>query len=312
MTAPRLSVVATLYRSAAGLAEFYARVTASAQALVGESYEIILVNDDSPDDSLELAVAMSKTDPHVVVVDLSRNFGHHKAIMTGLDYARGELIFLIDCDLEEDPAWLADFDRIRRETQSDMVYGVQASRKGGPFERWSGEAFYTLFNWGSGLDLPRNLVTTRLMTRRYVEALLLHREREVFLAGLWHITGFVQTPVEVVKLSLAPTTYTLRRKIGILVNSITAFSNAPLVFIFHVGVTISLLSVGYIIWLVLNRVLFSTVQSGWTSLIASVWLVGGLNILFLGVIGIYLSKIFTETKQRPYTIVRRVYGRSEE
>ncbi len=312
MTAPQLSVVATLYRSAPGLAEFHARVTAAAQALVGNSYEIVFVNDGSPDDSLDLAVAMADADPHVVVVDLSRNFGHHKAIMTGLDHARGDRIFLIDSDLEEDPAWMAQFDRVMRETGSDMVYGVQASRKGGAFERWSGEAFYTLFNWGSGLDLPRNLVTARLMTRRYVQALLLHREREVFLAGLLHITGFAQTPVEVLKLSLSPTTYTFRRKLALMVNSITAFSNAPLVFIFHVGVTISLLALGYIIWLVVNRVFFSAVQSGWTSLIASVWLVGGLNILFLGVIGIYLSKIFTETKQRPYTIVRRVHGRTED
>jgi putative glycosyltransferase len=304
--------VATLYRSAPGLAEFHARATAAARALAGDSYEIVFVNDGSPDDSLDRAIAIAGADPHVVVVDLSRNFGHHKAMMTGLDHARGERIFLIDSDLEEDPAWLAEFDSVMARTGSDMVYGVQATRKGGTFERWSGEAFYTLFNWGTGLNLPRNLVTARLMTRRYVEALLLHREREVFLAGLLQVTGFAQTPVEVGKLSLSPTTYTLRRKLALLVNSITSFSNAPLVFIFHVGVTISVLAMGYILWLVVNRVFFSAVQSGWTSLIASVWLVGGLNILFLGVIGIYLSKIFIETKQRPYTIVRSIHGRDQD
>lgn len=309
---PLLSVVATLYRSAPGLAEFHARATAAARALAGDSYEIVFVNDGSPDDSLDRAIAIAGADPHVVVVDLSRNFGHHKAMMTGLDHARGERIFLIDSDLEEDPAWLAEFDSVMARTGSDMVYGVQATRKGGTFERWSGEAFYTLFNWGTGLNLPRNLVTARLMTRRYVEALLLHREREVFLAGLLQVTGFAQTPVEVGKLSLSPTTYTLRRKLALLVNSITSFSNAPLVFIFHVGVTISVLAMGYILWLVVNRVFFSAVQSGWTSLIASVWLVGGLNILFLGVIGIYLSKIFIETKQRPYTIVRSIHGRDQD
>jgi putative glycosyltransferase len=99
---------------------------------------------------------------------------------------------------------------------------------------------------------------------------------------------------------------------GVLINSITSFSNAPLIFIFHVGVAISVIATVYILWLVLNRIFFSTPLSGWTSLVASIWLIGGLNILFLGVIGIYLSKIFTETKQRPYTIVRMVYGRSED
>ena len=307
-----LSVVATLYRSAAGLAEFHVRASAAAKALAGESYEIVLVNDGSPDDSLTRACALSLADPHVVVVDLSRNFGHHKAIMTGLAHARGARVFLIDSDLEEDPAWLATFDATMRDSGADVVYGVQSSRKGGAFERWSGTAFYALFNWGTGLDLPRNLVTARLMTRRYVEALLQHQEREIFLAGLWHTTGFLQTPVQVDKLSLSPTTYTLRHKLAILVNSITSFSNAPLIFIFHVGVTISLLSLAYILWLVAHRIFVSSTMSGWTSVIASIWLVGGLNILFLGVIGIYLSKIFTETKQRPYTIVRQVYGRSDD
>ncbi|CUX63290.1 MULTISPECIES: glycosyltransferase family 2 protein [Agrobacterium] len=309
---PQLSVVATLYRSAAGLGEFHDRVTAAARALAGDSYEIVLVNDGSPDDSLDLALAAADADSHIVVVDLSRNFGHHKAMMTGLDHARGEKIFLIDSDLEEDPAWLTDFDRTMQSAQSDVVYGVQTHRKGGVFEQWSGEAFYGMFNWSTGLDLPRNLVTARLMTRRYVDALLLHREREIFLAGLWQITGFTQTPVEVAKLSLSATSYSFRRKLGIFVDSITSFTNAPLVFIFHVGVTISFLALAYILWLVINRLFLSMPQSGWTSVVASIWLVGGLNILFLGVIGIYLSKIFTETKRRPYTIVRRVYGRVEK
>ena len=309
---PQLSVVATLYRSAAGLGEFHDRVTAAARALAGDSYEIVLVNDGSPDDSLDLAVAAADADPHLVVVDLSRNFGHHKAMMTGLDHARGEKIFLIDSDLEEDPAWLADFDRTMQSTQSDVVYGVQTRRKGGVFEQWSGEAFYGVFNWSTGLDLPRNLVTARLMTRRYVDALLLHREHEIFLAGLWQITGFAQTPVEVAKLSLSATSYSFRRKLGIFVDSITSFTNAPLVFIFHVGVTISFLALASILWLIINRLFLSPPQSGWTSVVASVWLVGVLNILFLGVIGIYLSKIFTETKRRPYTIVRRVHGRVEK
>lgn len=309
---PQLTVVATLYRSAPGLAEFHARVTAAARELVGDSYEIILVNDGSPDDSVTRAIAIADNDSHLVIVDLSRNFGHHKAIMTGLEHARGARVFLIDSDLEENPSWLGNFAARMGESGADVVYGVQRIRKGGWCERWSGAVFYALFNWGTGLDLPRNLVTARLMTRRYVDALLLHREREIFLAGLWHITGFAQTPVEVLKLSLSPTTYTFRRKLGIMVNSITAFSNAPLIFIFYVGVTISLLALGYILWLVVSRLFLSTVQSGWTSLIASVWLVGGLNILFLGVIGIYLSKIFTETKQRPYTIVRGVHGRTKD
>src|SRR4051812_8506243 len=133
----RLSIVTTLYRSAGSLAEFHRRVSRAAAALTG-SYEIILVNDGSPDESLQIALNILKTDRLVRIVDLSRNFGHHKAMMTGLSYARGELVFLIDSDLEEEPELLAAFDGTLQSQSADVVYGVQESRKGGIFERLSG------------------------------------------------------------------------------------------------------------------------------------------------------------------------------
>lgn len=153
-----------------------------------------MVNDGSPDQSLELAVELAGQDEHVVVVDLSRNFGHHKAMMTGLAHASGDLVFLIDCDLEESPEWLTEFADTMEEKQCDVVYGVQQQRKGGWFERVSGQCFWSLFNTLSDISLPANIVTARLMTRRYVEALLQHQEREVFMAGLWHITGMTKLP----------------------------------------------------------------------------------------------------------------------
>lgn len=110
----KLSIVATLYQSAPHIKEFYVRVSAVAQQLVGDDYEIVLVNDGSPDDSLDIAIQLTDTDDHVVVVDLSRNFGHHKAMMTGLAYAKGEQVFLIDSDLEEEPEWLISFEKIGR------------------------------------------------------------------------------------------------------------------------------------------------------------------------------------------------------
>ena len=305
----KLSVVATLYQSAAFVVPFVERAGAAARGLAGDDYEIVLVNDGSPDDSLELAVQAAARDPHVVVVDLSRNFGHHKAMMTGLAHARGELVFLIDSDLEEEPEWLEAFEAQMREQRCDVVYGAQARRKGGLFERWSGEWFYRLFKVLTGLALPQNVVTARLMTRRYVDALLRHDEREVFMAGLWHTTGFEQNPRIVHKRSKPGTTYTFRRKMALLVNSVTSFSNAPLVTIFYVGALISLVAGGVSAWLVVHWLFFQRPLSGWTSVMASIWLLGGLVICFLGIVGIYVSKVFSETKRRPYTIVRHVYGR---
>lgn len=308
----KLSIVATLYQSAPYLKEFYERASTTAQQMVGDDFEIVLVNDGSPDNSLDLAVKLTEQDSHVVVVDLSRNFGHHKAMMTGLAHARGERVYLIDSDLEEEPEWLIHFAGQMDIERSDVVYGVQERRKGSWFERWSGQWYYRLFKTLTGLALPENIVTARLMTRRYVEALLLHQEREVFMAGLWHITGFDQRPHIIQKHNTSETTYTFRSKMSLLVNSVTSFSNAPLVNIFYIGVSISLFALTYIAYLVTHWLFLSKPLSGWTSVMASIWLLGGMIISFIGVVGIYLSKIFSETKQRPYTIVRHIYAKQQD
>lgn len=306
----KLSIVATLYRSAPYIDEFYRRASAAARQQVGEDYEIVLVNDGSPDDSLERAVALTEKDAHVVVVDLSRNFGHHKAMMAGLEYALGDLIFLVDSDLEEEPEWLSNFSGIMTSERADVVYGVQQSRKGGLLERWSGELYYTVFNWLSNIDHPRNITTARLMTRRYVNALLQFRERELVISCLWVITGFKQCQCPVKKHGSSVTTYNLAKKLAHVANSITSFSEVPLRLIFYMGAFIFACSLLYTAMLVFNRVFLSHPVDGWTSVMVSIWLLGGMVISFVGVLGIYLSKIFSETKQRPYTIVREVYGRS--
>jgi putative glycosyltransferase len=308
----KFSIVATLYQSAPYIVEFHQRVSATAKQLVGEDYEIILVNDGSPDNSLDIAVQITETDNHVVVVDLSRNFGHHKAMMTGLAQAKGERIFLLDSDLEEEPEWLINFAQQMENEKCDVVYGVQEERKGSLFERWSGQWFYRLFKASTGLALPKNVVTSRLMTKRYVDALLRHEEREVFMAGLWYITGFIQRPQAIKKHSSSETTYTFRRKMSLLVNSVTSFSNAPLVGIFYFGITISLVAIVYIAYLIIHWAFLAQPLSGWTSVMASIWLLGGMVISFIGVVGIYLSKIFSETKQRPYTIIRHIYAKQQD
>lgn len=305
----KLSIVATLYQSAPYIAEFYKRASAAAKKIAGSDYEIVLVNDGSPDNSLELAVQLTANDKHVVVVDLSRNFGHHKAMMTGLSHANGEWLFLIDSDLEEDPEWLWDFMEHMEQKKCDVVYGVQEKRKGGWFERISGECFYRLLNFLSGMDLPTDMVTARLMTRRYVNALLLYEERELFIVGIWCLTGFDQQPKSIKKHSFSETSYTFRKKISLAVNAITSFSNAPLVWIFNIGASIALASVFFVGYLVLNWLFFTRPPSGWTSVLVSIWLVGGMVICFTGVVGIYLSKMFIEIKRRPYTIVREIFKR---
>lgn len=302
-----LSVVTTLYRSERHVSEFVRRMSAAASTLVGDDYEIVIVNDASPDNALSFSVALAQQDPHIVVVDLSRNFGHHRAMMTGLAHSRGDFVFLIDSDLEEDPALLLDFAAQMQSELCDVVYGVQAQRKGNWFERASGAVFYCLYARVTGFSLPRNLLTIRLMTRRYVDALLQHEEREMFIAGLWLLTGFEQNSRAIKKLSTSKTTYSLGRKLALMTTAVTSMSNRPLIGVFCVGLGLSIVASAYILVLLVQWLLVDRIPDGWTSLIASIWLLGGFLLSSLGLVGIYLAKIFIEVKRRPASIIRAVY-----
>jgi putative glycosyltransferase len=257
---------------------------------------------------LAVALEIRAADPHVVVIDLSRNFGHHRALMTGMARARGQRVFLVDCDLEEDPAWLLMFDEAMRATGADVIYGVQGSRKGGWIERVAGDVFFDVFNRMLTYPIPKDVVTARLMSARYVEALVSHRERELCLAGLWAITGFDQRPMAVTKRSRGHSSYTTRMRVSMFANAITSFSNRPLVYIFQIGMAVMLLSVVAGTILLYRSLAGSIGVPGWASIMVSIWFLGGLIIFCVGVIGMYLAKIFTEIKQRPYTIVRAEHG----
>lgn len=305
--AMKLSVVATLYASAPYVEEFYIRTSAVATAIVGEDFEIIFVNDGSPDNSLAIAIKLSETDPRIKVIDLSRNFGHHRAMMAGLEQTIGELVFLIDSDLEEDPAWLKDFELRLREETVDVVYGVQEARKGRWFERLSGGIFWSSLRSLSGIDFASNQTTARLMSRRYVNALLRFREKELFLHGVMQVVGFDQLPHPVKKTSSSPSTYSLRKRLALFLNSITAFTDAPLKLIFYFGLATSLGASFFAFYLAYRKIAFGNEFEGWTSVMVSVWLLGGLGISFIGIIGIYIAKVFQEVKNRPHTIVRQIY-----
>jgi putative glycosyltransferase len=302
----KLSIVSTLYGSAPHLRAFYAAARQAAQELTPD-HELVLVHDGSPDDSLNIALELQRHDPSVRIIDLSRNFGHHKAIMTGLAHARGDLVFVIDSDMEEPPGVLATFHEALQANHADVAYGVQRARKGGTLERVGGDLFYSVFNALSDVPLPRNLVVARLMTRRYVDSLLQYRERELVIAGLWEHTGFKQVAVLVDKASTPGSTYSLRRRIEMAVRAVTMFSNKPLVWISYLGAAILAISSAYILYLLSIRIFIGRPPDGYTSLMVSLWFLGGLIVFCLGIIAIYLSVIFVEVKQRPLTVVRDVH-----
>ena len=305
----RFSIVTTLYYSAPYIEEFYQRIKTTVQAITPH-YEIIFVNDGSPDDSLEKAIKFHEQDDKVKIIDLSRNFGHHKAIMTGLAHAKGDLVFLIDSDLEEEPELLETFYEEFGKSPTDVVYGVQKTRKGERFERISGKIYYFLFNLLTGYNAEANVLTARLMSKNYVKALVEHKEQEFDIMGLWSLTGFKQSAVIVNKNFKGTSVYNFRRKTSLFINTVTAFSSRPLLGMFALG-TIIFAASGFTFFLLLFINWFISEVEGWKLVAASVWTLGGLIIICLGTLGIYISKIYIETKRRPYTIIRKIYGNDE-
>ena len=304
----KLSIVTTLYKSSPYIDEFYARISKEAQKIT-DDYEIIFVDDGSPDDSLQKAVALYEKDSKVKVIELSRNFGHHNAALTGLNNAKGDFVFLIDIDLEEEPELLGKFwEELHKEKDVDVVFGVQESRKGGWFEKNSGEAFYKVFNFLSPTKVTANQTTVRILTARFIKALSDNlKEKNLFLAGNLEALGFKQKTLEIKKQKRQGSNYTFSKKIQLMINSITSFSSKPLVYVFYLGSMISFFSFTYIAYLLIMRLFFGQPLVGWTSMIVSVWFMSGLIIFSIGVLGIYLSKIFDEVKQRPITIIKKIY-----
>ncbi len=303
----KLSIVTTLYQSAPYLEEFYTQMSAAA-AEITHDYEIIMVNDGSPDASLALALKLHEKDPRVSVVDLSRNFGEHKARMTGLSHATGDYVFMIQCDLEVSPHCLVNFwVDMQSFPEVDYITGVQEKKRGSVIERVCSTGFYKLFNMLSDVKLGLNEASVRLMSRRFADALLEHKERSVFFAGLCQMTGFGQKEHAVVKTRSNKGSYSLRKKMAMVVNAVTAYSTMPLVIVFYLGLGISVLTAMYIAMILVKKMCFDIEITGWTSLIVSVWFFGGVIMASVGLVGLYISRIFIEVKQRPYTIVKQFY-----
>lgn len=302
----KISVVSTLYKSAPYIAEFVRRVRAELVKLTSD-YEIVLVDDGSPDDSLRTAVGLLSNEPRLKIVELSRNFGHHKAMVTGLEHATGDLVFLIDVDLEEPPELLGAFHEKLLREELDVVYGLQESRKGHLPERFFGWLAWRMLSLMLPIRVPNNHSTVRLMTRDYAQALIRHKEHKTAIGGLLVITGFRQAGLAFKKGFRGATSYSFGARLFALLDSVTSFSEMPLYLVFYIGLTVVFVSAVIGCALIALK-LTGQVLEGWVSTLVSVWFLGGLAIFSIGVVGLYVSRIFIETKNRPYVIVRKVHA----
>lgn len=305
----KLSVVSTLYRSKPFLDTFLNEMLRVLGELSIVDYEFIFVNDGSPDDSLQFLVNKKKEIPNISIIDLSRNFGHHYAIQAGLQHAKGEYIFLIDNDLEVHPNVLIPFyELMTAKPELDVVFGFQEARKGGFVESFSGKLFWKVINYISEVRIPANITTERLMRKKYVDSLLMLKDANLFLGGMLYWVGFNQEGIAVKKgLREGSSTYSFKMRMQLMIQAVTSFSGKPLELLFYFGISVSFFSFVFLVYLAVVKILYNdAIQVGWTSIIAINVLILGIVSTFLGLIGIYIFKIFKQVQGRPNYIVKNI------
>lgn len=308
----KISIVTSLYRSAAYVDEFYERHLACLKKM-NLGYEFIFVDDGYPDAAAEKVKQIVKKDNNVKLILLSRNFGQYPAMFAGMAHATGNFVFTSDSDLEEPPENITAFyDKMVQSQDLDFLYAVTSERTGGIIRGIFGGTFYRVMKWAADLEIPKNMSWQIMMTERYKDALLQYKEADTLPAGIMMLTGFKQDSMLIDKTYKGSTSYTFRKRLKLAMNSITAFSSKPLVFIGILGILITAVSFLGIIAAIIIKLFFINYQSGWISIILSIWLVGGLILSSVGVMGIYLAKIFNQVKGRPLYIIKSIITKETE
>ncbi|MBB3770792.1 putative glycosyltransferase [Angulomicrobium tetraedrale] len=271
--------------------------------------EIVIVDDGSADRTVEICLQYIAEHPGITLAKLSRNFGHEPAMVQGLKLARGDFVFLIDSDLEEPPATLIEMLEVmgRGAPAPDVVYGVQKTRNGTIQHTFFATAFYRLFGALSDVEMPADVLTVRLMTRRYVDALLLHEERTLALFGVFSLTGFTQVPLLVDKHYKGYTTYSGLKRAGVFIRYLLVFSSKLPLLITATGIGTAFVAALYAFYVLINYVTAGRQVEGWTSLALLFSFFNGLLLTCVGFCAAYLGYIFVEVKRRPNAIIQEIW-----
>ena len=306
---PVFSVVVPIWNEEAVIPELYRRVIETMDN-TGESWELICVNDGSHDRSLPMLIELRAQDERVKVIDFSKNFGHQIAITAGADYAEGDAVIVMDADLQDPPdvvlrmieQWRAGY---------EVVYAVRAKREGETwFKLLTAKLFYRLMQRISDVNIPLDAGDFRLMDRRVVLAMRQLREKHRFMRGLSSWVGFKQIGVEYERAEryAGETKYPLRKMLRLALNAITSFSYLPLQLATYFGFALAFVSLVGIVLTIILRLSGSSAFAGQATTLVSVLFLGGIQLIFLGIIGEYLGRIYDEVKARPLYIVSRAYG----
>jgi len=301
----KLGIVIPCYNEEQVLSETIARLRALLAQLcesnkINADSAVYLVDDGSQDNTWKLIQASAAEDSRIRGIKLSRNRGHQSALIAGLETAEGDALISIDADLQDDLGVIEKMVDLHI-AGADIVYGVRESRKtDGFFKRATAEFYYRILG-RMGVQIVFNHADYRLMSRRAIKALMAYSEVNLFLRGIVPQLGYTTAVVAYDRGErfAGESKYSLRKMIGLAVNGITSFSVVPLRLIAGLGLAISLFSLFMIVWVVLGKILLHSVMPGWASSVVPIYLLGGIQLLSVGVIGEYVGKIYLETKRRP-------------
>jgi polyisoprenyl-phosphate glycosyltransferase len=308
-----LSVVVPLHDEEGSIGTLYTRVAGVLDA-VGEPWELILVDDGSKDGTYGLAVELHERDDRVKVIRFSRNFGHQVALSAGLDVARGDAVVTMDGDLQHPPETIADFVARWREGH-EIVYGVMEERRGETAVKGlTARIFYRVLGWLSDIDVPAAAGDFRLIDRRALAAFRAMRESNRYLRGMFSWIGFRQIGVAYVSPPriAGRSKYTSRRMMRLATNAIISFSERPLRLALGLGFVVSVGSFLFGLSSVGIKLAGGFIVPGWASIMVLVGIVGGIQLMVIGVIGEYIARIYDEVKRRPLYVVSRAHGLPDE
>ena len=303
---PVYSVVIPAYNEQEVITETYNRLTGVLTGM-GESYELLFVNDGSKDRTAQIIAGFCEEDPSVRLVNFTRNFGHMAAISAGMEHALGQAIFVIDADLQDPPEVFPDM-VVKWKEGYHVVYGKRIKRKGESlFKKLSARIFYRFLRHMTSVDLPSDTGEFRLIDRKVCDAVNKLPEKSRYIRGLVSWVGFRQVPVEYVREErfAGVTKYPLRKMITFAMDAITSFSYKPLKLGTMLGFSISMLSFLYILY-VIYRFFTGQTITGWASTIAIILFTQGIVLMILGLMGEYIGRIYTELQNRPTYIIQEI------
>ena len=303
-----LSIVVPVFNEALNLHYLCERL-AQVLSPLNTTYEIILINDGSRDDTLKVALECKSIYPQVVIIDLARNFGKEIALSAGLDYARGQAVIPIDADLQDPPELIEQL-LAKWHEGYDVVCATRKKRSGESwFKRFTATGFYKTISKLSTIPIPENTGDFRLLDRKVVEAIKQLPERTRFMKGLFAWVGYRQTTIyfEREPRFAGKTKWNYWKLWNFALDGITAFSSIPLKVWSYLGIFIALLSITYAGFLTVRTLIFGIDVPGYASLMVSILFLGSIQLIAIGVLGEYMSRIYEETKQRPLYLVREIY-----